>query len=412
MTALIRVETVPIDALLDWPGNARRHDTAALDESIEHHGQYRTIVTRELPDGRLQILAGHGTRDALARAGHATVEVEVRDVPDDTTARRIVLMDNAAADRAGWDQPALLALLDAAAADGGLAGTGYTDDAYRALLDEAGSENPHDWDPGAVDEQDLTPPTEPITRLGDTWTIGRHTLTCGDALDGTVVTRLMPRAPDVVYTDPPYGISIVSRIGGDTSGTPIGKVGGGLLAKTRDYRPVLGDDTTETATRAFRDFTERYRGARHVWWGANHYAGDAHLPDASCWLVWDKQNGEIHFADAELAWTNHPGAVRIFRHMWHGMIRASERGPRVHPNQKPAALATWALDLMNPDATGLILDPFAGSGSTLLACEPTGRIAHCIELDPGYCDVIVRRWQDLTGQTATNSRLGPTTIPT
>lgn len=130
---LLRVDTVPIDSLTDFPGNARRHDTEALDESVTEHGQYRAIVTRELPDGTLQILAGHGTRDALARAGHETVQVEVRSVPDDALARRIVLMDNAANDRAAYDQAALLDLLDLAADDGGLLGTGFDTDSVNDL---------------------------------------------------------------------------------------------------------------------------------------------------------------------------------------------------------------------------------------------------------------------------------------
>ena len=127
-----------------------------------------------------------------------------------------------------------------------------------------------------------------------------------------------------------------------------------------------------TAADAFALLCAEYPAARRVLVGANHYAVIAALPDASCWLHWvHKQNDSNVFADAELAWTNHPGAVRIFRHMWNGMLRASQRGKRVHPTQKPSALAEWALNLVDPKAERkTVSDVFGGSGSTLIAAHP------------------------------------------
>jgi len=176
------------------------------------------------------------------------------------------------------------------------------------------------------------------------------------------------------------------------------KAADGSIIPSTKFRPVLGDEDSTTVTAAFALLYGNHPDAAHVWWGGNHYPASAGLPNASRWLVWDKQNGPNDFADCELAWTNARGPVRMLSHMWNGMMRASERGKRVHPNQKPVALIVWALNLIDPDKRdGWVFDGFGGSGSTLLAAEQTGRRAALIELDPGYCDVICRRYQEATG---------------
>lgn len=229
----------------------------------------------------------------------------------------------------------------------------------------------------------------------------RHRLLCGDATNPEHVDRVLAGLGEVgiIYTDPPYGISIVRSNGRIGSGGKFrGKIGSGKIVPTTEYMAVAGDETTQTATDAFRLLLAAHPEARHVWWGGNHYAASAGLPDSSCWLVWDKQNDGNDFADSELAWTNHPGAVRLLRHMWNGMLRASERGKRVHPTQKPVALAEWAFGVVDKDRTRMVvLDVFAGSGSTLIAAHRTGRRAALIECEPAYVDVIARRWQEHTG---------------
>jgi hypothetical protein len=172
---------------------------------------------------------------------------------------------------------------------------------------------------------------------------------------------------------------------------------GSVRIPAQRFAPVLNDETTDVARDAFALLCAEYPAARHVWWGGNHYAASAALPDASCWLVWDKANGGSDFADCELAWTNHPGAVRLLTHMWNGMLRASERGKRVHPTQKPLALAQWAFGVVDPKGgRKTVLDVFGGSGSTLMAAHLTGRAAAVIEMEPAYIDVIARRYQEAT----------------
>jgi site-specific DNA-methyltransferase (adenine-specific)/modification methylase len=135
-----------------------------------------------------------------------------------------------------------------------------------------------------------------------------------------------------------------------------------------------------------------------VFWGGNYFADQ--LPASRCWLVWDKENTGS-FADAELAWTNQDKIVRVLRHRWSGLMKASERGERrVHPTQKPVALTEWVIETMAPKAKTLV-DLFLGSGSALIACERSGVICLGAELAPAYCDVIVKRWQAFTGNEAT-----------
>ena len=163
------------------------------------------------------------------------------------------------------------------------------------------------------------------------------------------------------------------------------------------YAPVIGDDTTDTAVNSYTLLADVFPHATHIWWGGNYYANA--LPPSSCWLVWDKENTG-NFADAELAWCSDKSAGRIFRHMWNGLMKASEKGQRrVHPTQKPVALAAWAFEKYG-DADDIILDPFCGSGMSVIAAERTSRSVYAIEMSADYCDVILRRWEAETGREA------------
>lgn len=250
-------------------------------------------------------------------------------------------------------------------------------------------------EPGC-DEDQVPESVEPRTKLGDVYTLGPHRLMCGDSTSIDAVEKLMNgEKADMVFTDPPYGIDIVQG-GSDGASKPFGSVGGGKLCKVGKYSPIIGDSTTQTAIDSY-NLCAGLGIKTLIFWGGNYYASA--LPDSSCWIVWDKENSG-NFADAELAWTNQKTAVRIFKHMWNGMIKASEHGSkRVHPTQKPIALAEWAFKEYGNDNDS-VLDLFGGSGSTLIACEKTNRKCFMMELDPHYCDVIVARWEKYSGKTA------------
>ena len=186
------------------------------------------------------------------------------------------------------------------------------------------------------------------------------------------ILPLLPKV-DLVLTDPPYGI-----------GYSHGKGGGKLAASTKfDHHPIAGDDKPFDPS-PWLDYPSV------ILWGANHYA--SRLPDSPFWLIWDKRDGVCSNdqADCEMAWVKGRGNARVFRHLWNGMLKASERGvPRDHPTQKPEALMRWCLGFF-PDAK-TILDPFMGSGTTLRAAKDLGRKAIGIELEEKYCEIAARR---------------------
>lgn len=398
---------VPVDTLITDPRNANRGDVAAIRRSLNVFGQRKPVVVRrtgQTADGRPTgiVIAGNHTLLAAIELGWDHVAATFVD-DDESTAKAYALADNRTSELSAWDQDQLAETMRELSADEfDLSALGWTDDQLAALLNGGPvvTELP---DADAVDAQDITPPAIPLSVPGDLWKLGRHRLLCGDATDPAHLDAVLTDVgtPGIVYTDPPYGISIVtaSKVGGGGAfgGKKNEKPDGSNVIASSNYLPVAGDGTTAAAADAFRLLTTAYPDARQVWWGGNHYAASAGMPDSSCWLVWDKDNTG-NFADAELAWTNHPGAVRLLRHMWNGMLRATERGKRVHPTQKPVALAEWAFTVVDADASRLsVLDVFGGSGSTLLAAERTGRTAAVIEIEPAYVDVICRRYQEHTG---------------
>src|SRR5579884_4173280 len=222
-------------------------------------------------------------------------------------------------------------------------------------------------------------------KSGDLWALGPHRLICADSTQAATIQRLLGDAqPHMVFADPPYGINVAKS---------------GKLGKGTGYRPVIGDESNETALAAYRLCAD-FKDAVHIWWGANYYANG--LPNSRCWIVWNKENGTTSFADGELAWTNIKTSLRIFRHKWNGAVRASERGQRrFHPNQKPVMLAVWFYQKYGAP-NDIIFDPFIGSGITILAAETIAdnRIVYGCEIDPLYCDVTIARYEAFSGDIA------------
>ena len=198
---------------------------------------------------------------------------------------------------------------------------------------------------------------------------------------------VLPIEADLVLTDPPYGISIVGDTGfiGNRAGRPNGRPYGKGAALKSKYIPVTNDHSPNEAKQSINAL---HNTPKQIWWGANHF-GEV-LSDASCWLVWDKENGDNNFADCELAWTNLEGAVRIFRHRWNGMLRASEK-TRWHPTQKPVALMDWCIAKAKLEPNSLIFDPFMGSGPVAVAAKRAGHRYVGCELVEKYCEIAAKR---------------------
>ena len=369
----MKVQLLPISTLKPNPDNPRliKDDKfkklVASIQSLPAMLELRPIVV----NAELMVLGGNMRLKACQAAGLKEVPVVIADALTEAQQAEFVIKDNVSF--GDWEWDTLANAWDAA-------------DLTAWGLDVP----PVDVEVtvGLTDPDDVPDaPAEPITKHGDRIVLGRHVVMCGDSTSFEHVETLTGGAVlQMVYTDPPYGISIVQG----------GSVGGGKLAAVGSYATVIGDDSTQTAVDAY-NLCAALNVPVIIFWGGNYYASA--LPDSSCWVVWDKENSG-NFADAELAWTNQKTAVRVFRHLWNGMIKGSERGEkRVHPTQKPVALAVWCFEQYGK-ATDNVLDLFGGSGSTLIAAEKTGRTCYTMELSPAYCDVIVRRWEEFTGQKA------------
>jgi DNA modification methylase len=366
-----KIEKWAIEKLIPYARNARTHSDEQVGQiaaSIKEWGWTTPVLVDE--DGG--IIAGHGRTMAAKRLGMREVPVMVARGWSDAKKRAYVLADNKLAINAGWDDSMLALELKE------LGELGFDLDLTGFSLDEINALTPLEVEPGLTDE-DAVPeaPEEPTTRLGDVWILGKHRLMCGDSTSIDAVEKLMDgQKADMVFTDPPYGMNAVTK---------------SSVLKKNYGQDILGDDNTDAAKDSFLLAFSLYPDAHHVWWGANYY-GSA-LPDSECWIVWDKNNGQSDQTDCELAWTNFRSVVRQF-------TMASEKRNRIHPTQKPISLIEWVFDRFKVPSN-FILDLFGGSGSTLIGCEKMGRKAFVMELDPKYCDVIVKRWQEFTGNQAT-----------
>ena len=222
---------------------------------------------------------------------------------------------------------------------------------------------------GLTDEDDVPEaPEEPITKLGDVWLLGEHRVMCGDSTSKEAVEILMDgEKANALITDPPYGIGANKQ----TLGT----------GKKKFHRG--GDWDNERP-----DITHLLKYEQVLIWGGNYFADI--LEPTNNWLCWHKKNDGLSFSEFELAWTNLGKNCRLLSHHWGGESK-------LHPTMKPVAVMEWCLELTE----GSIFDAFLGSGSTLIAAEKTKRKCYGMELDPKYCDVIVKRWEDFTGKKAT-----------
>lgn len=397
-----------VSELIPYANNPRHNDGAVdtVAASIKNFGFKVPIIVDK--DG--VIVAGHTRLKAAQKLGLKTVPCIVADdlTPEQIKAFR--LADNKVGELAEWDFEKLDLELEEIDLD--MTQFGFDD------LPEEETESTGDEDNA------LEPPEDDntVTKKGDVWLLGRHRLMCGDSTDKNDVSLLMKGATaDLLLTDPPYGVSIVKgsgKIGGDKPPTfkkdkgsagfaTMRPAGENRIVAATEYAPIIGDESTDTA----RESYEIARGITDVQviFGGNYFTD--FLPPSRCWFVWDKGMPDgTPFAQCELAWVSKDGNAKLFKRLWAGLCREGARSvegvKRIHPTQKPVSLCEDILGQFKDCKT--VLDLFGGSGSTLIACERTGRECFMMELSPQYCDVIIQRWQDLTGKEATLERTGET----
>jgi len=389
------LKNVPIADLIPYARNPRKNDPAVqrVAASLKEYGLVKNSI---VVDEDMVLITGHTTLKAMQALKWATAP-EVTQVFGLTKAQKKAyrIADNKLGELATWDEELLaLEFEDLKGLDFDVDLTGFDDKELGKILDASKE----------ASEDDYEPPVEIETSIqrGDLFRLGRHRLLCGDSTSAEDVGRLMEgKKADLLLTDPPYGINIVNtgRVGIDAP-AGFGKVGTRGMVKARTYHNIEGDDHPFDP-RPFLDLAPVV-----MLFGGNNFA--SRLPDSPAWLVWDKkaEKGADHnnFSDVELVWTNlKQKSCPIYRHLWSGLLREGDRNvelkDRVHPTQKPVGLIAAILsDHSNPGA--LCLDPFLGSGTTLVACEQLGRTCYGMEISPQYCQVIIDRWEKLTGQKA------------
>jgi DNA modification methylase len=379
-------KTVPVAELIPYARNSRTHSPQQVDKiaaSIREFGFLNPIIV----DGQNGIVAGHGRVMAAQKLGLASLPVIEAAHLTEAQKRAYVIADNRLALDAGWDNEMLKIELQDLDAEGfDLSLTGFNPDEIGNFLAEPTE--------GLTDE-DAVPdvPAIPVTVEGDVWVLGRHRLMCGDSTSIDAVERLMDGTKaDMVFTDPPYNVAFNGRSG--------------------KHDVIKNDDLPQAQ---FEDFIAEVCGViraidpkvYYVWCNWNFYGVlQGHLPYKAC-IVWAKNvfgmgNGYRHQHEFCLFNGKIDEVVKNESDLW--SIKKDTN--YVHPTQKPVELSVRAfgnhVKLLN------VLDLFGGSGSTMIGAEQAGRNCRMMELDPKYCDVIIKRWQDFTGQEATLEATGET----
>jgi hypothetical protein len=405
----VKVADVPIEKVKPYPGNPRKNADAVakVASSLATFGWRQPIVV----DEDNVVIAGHTRLLAAQQLGHKTVPVHVATGLTADQIRAYRLADNRVAQEAEWDDDLLaqelLALTDAGF---DLSLTGFDDDELSQLLSEQSAVLE-----GADLDEVPEPPAEPITKPGDRIVLGRHTLICGDSTDSLVWDALGIPPNAMVFTSPPYGVGTGAKLRDHY--VP------GKEERTSFY--VDHDDDPGTWPDLMTAWTNNaLTSASVVVCNVQQLAGNkralvewmhtyrSHLVDVA---VWDKNGGAPQMQSNVMtnafewivilsAQENASRSVPLAD--FHGnitnVVRVDSRGKNdfagVHRAVMPVDLALWALSLCADAAA--VVDPFSGTGTTLMAAESKGKRALCIELSPAYCDVIVKRWETATGKTA------------
>jgi hypothetical protein len=357
------VETRKIKDLVPYDRNPRKNGPAIdkVLESLNRHGQVKPIVLSAVgkPFEKEVICCGHTTMQALKKFGAKEAKVIVKEFESEAEFIDYNIRDNKSGEFAEWDE-AMLAQLGAE---------------FEIDLGEMGFEfNAEESKEGLTDEDDVPEvPAEPVAKLGQMWKLDDHRLMCGDSTDREQVEKLMGgEKADLCLTDPPYGI---------------GEDGG--AQRTRGSKRKNGEkkewDKQIPSKEAFENI-KIYSEVQMIW-GGNYFTD--YLSPSRGWFYWNKLMGG-DFSDGELCWTSRDAVLKHFE-------KAKITKDRMHTTQKPIELMEWCLSFSE---SSVVLDLFGGSGSTLIACEKTGRKCRMMELDPKYCDVIIKRWEDFTGKKA------------
>lgn len=397
----IKVEQRSVADLIQFARNSRTHSdqqVAQIAASIREFGWTNPILI----DGANGIIAGHGRLAAARKLGMDQVPVILLDHLTDAQKRALVIADNKLALNAGWDTELLSSEIEGLNADGfDLSLLGFNEDELAALLAEKTE--------GLTDPDDVPEaPAIPVTVPGDVWLLGKHRLLCGDSTSIDDLEKLTAgQLVDMWLTDPPYNVA--------------------YEGKTKDALKIQNDEMGNEQFRQFlcdaytaADAVKKPGAVFYIWhadsegYNFRGAAADAGWKVRQC-LIWRKSSMVMGRQDYH--WQHEPclyGWKDGAGHLWASdrkqttildFDKPSRNGE--HPTMKPVALFEYQM-LNNTKGGDIVLDSFGGSGTTMIAAEKNGRHARLMELDPRYCDVIVKRWQEFTGQAATHEATGRT----
>jgi DNA modification methylase len=402
-----QIERVPLDSLIQHPDNPRRGNVQAIAESLDANQQYEPLVV-QLSTGR--VLAGNHRLQAAQSLGWDSIDVVNVDV-DDEHALRILLSANRTADLATYDNQALVEQLQALTS---FVGTGYTDDDLDEILDRLREEQAEQERLlNLANREDVVPdpPAEARSVAGEIYALGPHRIMCGDSTDTKQIAALMDGAQaSMLFTDPPYGVSYAAKnefLNSYDKGNHV-------------QSEIENDHQTPEQMSAF--WTEAFTAIRpHVAKGGAYYVtgpqgGDLllllllllALRDSGFplrhMLIWAKNNhvlgrSDYHYKHEPLIYGWVDGSHKFYgppgeTSLWE-IARPHES--KLHSTMKPVELMERALTNSSKPGDS-VLDPFAGSGSTIIAAEQTGRVCYACEIDSRYVDVIRQRYSEYTGQ--------------
>jgi DNA modification methylase len=394
----LQVVTWPVEKLIPFARNARTHSdeqVAQIAASIAEFGWTNPILVGA--DGI--VIAGHARLLAARKLRMTEVPVIVLDYLTETQRRALVLADNRLAMNAGWDEEMLRVELESLQEDGfNLDLVGFTDDELADLLAEPETE------PAGLTDEDAVPetPETAITVPGDLWMLGEHRLLCGDATQMESVEKILASGlADMVFCDPPYNVNY----------------GVAMKDRLRKKARKIANDNLGTGFEQFlRDACVNMlgvtKGGIYICMSSSelHTLHQAFTEAGGHWstfVIWAKNTFTMGRSDYQRQYE--PilyGWKEGTDHFWCG---ARDQGDvwfvkkpvanDLHPTMKPVELVERAIR-NSSKSRDTVLDPFGGSGSTLIASERSGRQARVIELEPKYCDVIIRRWQAFAGKEA------------
>jgi len=396
----MQIQQLKVEDLIPYVNNSRKHSdeqVAQIAASIKEFGWTNPILI----DGDKGIIAGHGRLMAARKLKMAEVPVIEISHLTETQKKALVIADNKLALNADWDLDLLTIELDELLADGfDLELLGFDKNELDKLLEPEQIE-------GLTDE-DAVPeiPEEPKTKLGDIWVLGNHRLMCGNSTSIDAVDNLMDgKKADMVFTDPPYGMFLNADYS-DMDSKFKGSKGG------NKYDQVIGDHndfTPELINTVFACFDY----CKEIFmWGADYYAELLPAKNDGSWIVWDKRGTEsadkMYGSTFELCWSKAKHKRMMARIKWAGIFGMEKEHDkkRCHPTQKPVELITWFFEYFSLKDKVNVVDLYGGSGSTLIAAEKNNKHAFLMELDPKYCDVIIKRWQEFTGKQAVHAETG------